>query len=180
MKTSSVYLLLLIILAAFGLIYSAMSSFGAGTHGSIVAYQFPVPKTTLQRSVEKVLASSPNIYNDTVPDHIIDMTEGRNDTNFSNYYNDGEKYLTVDIKTEEDNVRYIFRYSGSEEDWDTSKTSAIAIAYAYDKNSHEGGSKGGGEISWHTPQLKKRIIELFEQELISKVEKEVGASNKSD
>lgn len=79
------------------LIISLNSCIGAGTHGSIKTYEYPVPKAILQSAIETVMANGGNIYRDTTLNYIIDQTDGRNDTIYDNYYNDGEGYVTIYI-----------------------------------------------------------------------------------
>lgn len=73
---------------------------------------------------------------------------------------------------------FIFIYYGDPEDWDTAKTSEIFIAYAWDENTHEGGSVGNGGVTWYKLTLKNRLIKVFESEFISKVDKELGVAHK--
>ena len=111
---------------------------GAGTHGSIKCYEYPVSKQVLQKAVEKVITEDGNIHRDTVAHYTIDETNGRNDTVWDNYYNDTENYVTIYIQQQDGTNQYIFQYGGGKEDWDTSKISYVSIAYAYNKDGRGG------------------------------------------
>lgn len=142
----------------------------AGTHGSLKSYEFTANKYFLQKAVEKIIASSENIKRDTAKNYIIDKTNNRNDTIFDNHYNDGDTYVSVRIKSEGDYYDYTFRYAGDKDYWETSMTSNLSIAYAYDKDGN-GGSEGNGGVGW---TLKSKALKIFERELISKIEKELN------
>lgn len=150
-------------------LYSCLT---AGTHGSIKAYDFNVSKKILQKTVEKVIAESPDVHRDTSKNYIIDITNGKNDTIISNHYNDGQFYLTIKIEESGNRVkRYIFQYVGNEKDWDTSKNSSLSIAYVYDENGKGGSAEDGGFSS--NPTLRKELISLFESTLIVRIKKEL-------
>ncbi|MBC7552933.1 MAG: hypothetical protein H7257_03030 [Taibaiella sp.] len=145
----------------------------AGTHGSIRSYKFPATKYELQRAVENVFAKKNNIYEDTIAHYIIDITNGKSDTIFSDYYNDGNRYVTLNIEFGSEKNNYVFQYSGDKEYWDTSKISFISVAYAYDKKG-SGGSAAKGDFTWYNPSLKKKLIQVFESEFINELDKELG------
>lgn len=144
----------------------------AGTHGSIKSYSYPVRKSILEKAIEKVIASDPNVEREdtTIKNGIVDITNGKNDTIKPNheYYS---AYVDIDIYHNKDVYRYTFRYAGDENDWESDTTSRIFIAYAY-KNDR-GGSEGNGDIGWHTPFLKKKLIQVFEEEFIAKIDSEL-------
>lgn len=148
------------------------SCISGGTHGSIESYKYKVNKYILQKAVENVLATNANIKRDTTKNYMIDVTNGRNDTIISNYYNDGEQYLTINIKTKEGYNDYTIQYLGNKKYWDTAKNAFISIAYAYYKDGN-GGSEGNGGIKWYNWGLKRKLLEPFESEFISKVDKEL-------
>jgi len=148
------------------------SCLSGGTHGSIKSYEYRTNKYTLQKAVEKVIAKNDNIKRDTTKNYMIDVTNGRNDTIMDNYYNDGERYITIEIKTKEGYNEYSFQYPGEKEYWDTAKITSISIAYAYDQNGN-GGSEGNGGIKWYNWSLKRKLLEHFENEFISKVDEEL-------
>lgn len=144
----------------------------AGTHGSIKYYEYQVDKYTLQKAVESIIANSKTVKRDTTKNYMVDNTHNRNDTIFSNYYNNGDTYVTINIHDGKIDNNYIFRYSGDKADWDTSKTSYLSIAYAHDKDGN-GGSEGNGGISWYNWSLKRRLLKPFEREFISKIDEEL-------
>ncbi len=151
-------------------VFSFVGCLTGGTHGSIKSYGFQTDKNSLQSAVEKVIAVSDFIKPDTIKNYMIDVTNGRNDTIFNNRYNDTVNYVTIYIKTSNGENEYTIQYVGDKEYWDTSKISELSIAYAFDKNG-SGGSEGDGGINWYNWSLKKRLLEPFEKEFISKIEK---------
>jgi hypothetical protein len=154
-----------------------MGCLTAGTHGSIKSYQYPCSKQALQNAVEKVIAADGSVRRDTIVNYRIDETNGKNDTVWNNYYNDTINYVTIYIKNGNTVYNFVFHYTGTKEQWDTSKVSDISIAYAWDENTYEGGSEGNGGVTWYTPFLKKRLTDVFESEFISKIDKELGVKH---
>lgn len=147
---------------------------GAGTHGSIKSYTFPCKKDTLQKAIMTVIASNPNIYRDTLLDYLgssplLDSSYCPNCPAGKNYYNDIKHYVTIKVISEPEDNEYTFRYYGPDEDWKTSDTSGIFICYAYDKDG-QGGSEGNGGINWRTHKLKRMLTDVFEKELVNKVD----------
>lgn len=124
-----------------------------GTHGYIKMYHYNTSKYELEKAVNQVISKNSNVIQDSIKD----------------YYNDDTAYLTISILEEKMHYTYTFRYYGGTEYWSTSKTSAIFIAYAHDPNS-KGGSSGNGGIKWYNFDLKKRLTEPFERELINKID----------
>ncbi len=126
-----------------------------------------------------VIKNSPNISRDTSLDYlgsspmldnnISDSTGYHNYPAGDNYYNDIKHYVTIKITSGQEINEYIFRYYGPDEDWKTFGTSGIFICYAHDKDLN-GGSEGNGGINWRTGKLKKRLTDVFEAELVKKVE----------
>jgi hypothetical protein len=141
----------------------------AGTHGTIKSYEYTTNKYTLQKAVEKVIANNKNIMLDTTQNYIIDQTNNGNDTIANNYYNDGERYVTIRITDGKGYNDYTFQYVGDKNYWDTSKKSNLSIAYARDQDGN-GGSEGNGGIS---SSLKSKFVKTFERELISKLDIEL-------
>lgn len=128
------------------------SCLSAGTHGSIKAYQYNVPKYELEKVVHQVIIESSTIYQDSIKD----------------YYNDDTNYVTIRIIEKSLPYKYVFHFYGGKEYWDTSKTSAISIAYAYNVK-NEGGSEGG-KIKEHGEKFIHELIRPFEKEFISKID----------
>jgi len=147
---------IIFISVSFIVIYILLKSFliTAGTHGSIKGYQYPISKYTLDSAVNIAIASNSNISKETD----------------SSFYNDGQSYVTINIKQPGMKYNYIFRYYGGPETWDNSpKSSELSICYAYDELGN-GGSEGGGEVDWFHWILRRRLIRPFENELITKVD----------
>ncbi len=139
-----------------------------GTHGSIKDYEYSVSKYKLQDGVEAVLKESGNIQIDTVVNFSVDVTSGKNDTIYSDRYNDVDNYRKIYISGNS----YTFHYYGDKSYWDKSKTSMISIVYAYDSNGN-GGSAGDGDFSWYKASLKKKLISEFENEFIKKLDQKL-------
>ena len=137
--------LLILLLVGF----QFLSCLTAGTHGSIESYTFPVSKNNLQKAVDSVISSSVSIKVAPITDSFT-----------SKYYNDGVRYVTIQIEEQEEINEYTFQYSGTEEYWDTSKNSDISIVYAFDKNNN-GGSEGNGNLSSYKSELKEKLIRIF-------------------
>ncbi|WP_121356791.1 hypothetical protein [Flavisolibacter nicotianae] len=131
-----------------------------GTHGSIKGYRYHVSKHRLQEAVNAVINTSQNVVRDTSKD----------------YYNDGENYLTITIKKQDVENIYTFRYYGKKEDWDTSHSSEVFIAYAHDKEGN-GGSTGDGGFTRLSEKSKQKLIGIFETEFIDKVDGHVGQTH---
>jgi len=147
----------------------------AGTHGSIKAYDFPVPKKILQKAVEKVIAESNDIRKDTTRNYIINITNGKSDTIINSHYNDDQNYITIQIGNEKSGSgikEYTFQYVGSKEEWDTSKNSSLSIAYAYDENG-KGGSNEDVGISLK-PLLKRKLTSFFESNFVDRIKSELN------
>ncbi|MBC7554640.1 MAG: hypothetical protein H7257_11745 [Taibaiella sp.] len=127
-----------------------------GTHGYIKRYRYSINKDLLANAVNSVIRTEQTIDVDSV----------------HNEYNDGDNYISINIATLKGVYSYVIHYYGSKEYWDTSKTSAISLVYAYNEK-REGGSAGNGGIKWYNFNLKKQLIQPLEQEFISKVDKEL-------
>lgn len=152
---------------------------GAGTHGSIKSYTFSCNKDTLQSAIMIVIKNNPNISRDTSLDYLgsspmldnntYDSTGYHNYPAGDNYYNDIKHYVTIKIASGQEINEYTFRYYGPDEDWKKRNTSGIFICYAHDRNGN-GGSEGNGGINWRTGTLKNQLTDLFEKELVQKVD----------
>ena len=133
---------------------------GGGTHGSIKAYIYNVPKRQLERAVHQVLLESDKVAQDSIKD----------------YYNDDTNYISIRIITKGLPYTYTFKFGGSSQYWDTSRTSSIFIAYAYDEK-RRGGSSGNGGVRWYDFKLKKELTEPFDLEFINKVDQELRVTH---
>ena len=130
---------------------------GGGTHGSIKGYRYNTTKQDLQKAIAQTIAYSQAIVQDSVKD----------------YYNDDTNYVTLRIVENGEFYSYTFRYYGDKEYWDTSKTSEISIAYAYDSKGN-GGSSGNGGVKWYDFSLKKELTGPFERTLVFKLDSMLG------
>ena len=155
---------------------------GAGTHGSIKGYLYSCSKDSLQTAVMTIINNNPNITRDTSLDNLgssplLDSSECYNCPAGDNFYNDIKHYLTIKIKSGQQENEYIFRFAGDKSYWKTSKTSTIFISYAYDKDSN-GGSDGNGGINWKNRDLKKNLTDVFETELVNNIDKQLNLTHK--
>jgi hypothetical protein len=156
--------------------FTIQSCLTAGTHGSIKAYQFNVSKTILQKEVEDVIAFDPNLSIDSSRNYIIDVTNNKNDTIWDNHLNDGNRYVTISVKvpsSDSNGYKYIFQYTGTNIDWDTSKTSEISIVYAFNEKGHGGSNENGG-LSGDFGSLKNKLIDVFTKSFVLKVDSVLG------
>lgn len=130
----------------------------AGTHGAIARYQFPVSKYVLEKAIDDVLIkNADSIYRDSI----------------KGFYNDDSNYVTMRIVTKSTKYRYIFRFYGDKEFWDTSRQSSIFIAYAYNNN-NEGGSAGSGKgINSYNSKVREDLVDLFNRMFVDKVKMEM-------
>lgn len=165
-----------LVILIFSCLFWGCEGIGGGTHGSIKSYTFPVKKEVLQKKVEKVISNCSNIHRDSIKYNIVIVDGGEKDTLWDNYYNDGINYISISIIEKGLPYTYTFHFYGGKEYWDTSKSSAISIAYAHNKEG-EGGSEGNGGVKWYDFQLKKELTEPFEREFIDKIDKELGVKH---
>ena len=93
----------------------------------------------------------------------------------TSYYNDRKTYITIKIKKTAIENEYTFRFLGDADYWSNSQNSSeLFIAYAFDKNKR-GGCQARGDFSWyHNWGLKKKFTNVFEEEFVSKIDKELG------
>ncbi len=165
-----------IILFAFLILSACLTGclIGAGTHGSLKGYQYPVTKDKLDSAVMYVIKNNQNIYRDTIGNKILaEVGDGKQDTIIDNSWNDGHEYVSIKIKTAKGNCEYTFRYYGGKEDWDTAKTSEIFICWAYDEFD-KGGSEGNGGVDSKT---LKYLTEVFEKELVANIDKKINLTH---
>ena len=147
-----------------------------GTHGSIKSYKYPTSKYKLQRAVEHLISVDNLFRRDTGNNYMVDKSGGGYDTIFDNGYNDGERYITFQLKVDGGSNEYTIHYLGDKEHWDTATYAELSVVYAYDKEGH-GGSEGNGGINWYDWRLKKRIISPFEEEFIFRVDQELNLTH---
>lgn len=160
----------------FAVIIISLTScvFGAGTHGSLKGYRYQISKDTLASAVMYVINNNSNIYRDTIGDKILaDIGDGKQGTIIDNSYNDGQKYLSIKIKTNKGLCDFTFRYYGDEQYWDASETSEIFICWAYDEI-NEGGSEGNGGVDKKT---LKYLTELFEKEVVNNIDRRLSLAH---
>ncbi|PWS29299.1 hypothetical protein DHW03_05640 [Pedobacter yonginense] len=137
----------------------ASCNISAGTHGSFKQYDFKVSKTILEKAVNALIENNPNIMRDSLK--TLDN------------YNDGTTYFTIKIASSGINNEYVVRYYGDEKDWNSERSSAIFICYAYHNN-----YGGTSETDKLTNAEKKDLLIYFEANFIEKLHKELALSQK--
>ena len=152
-----------LVLPALIFYFLLISCIGGGTHGYLKRYRYSVSKYVLEKAVKKIILESATIYQDTI----------------KGYYNNDTNYISINIIEKELQNTYILHYYGGKDYWNTSKTSAISIVYAYDKK-RNGGSSGNGGIRWYDFKLKKFLTKTFENELINKIDKELHITHSDE
>jgi hypothetical protein len=130
---------------------------GPGTHGAIKAYGYSVPKAELQKVILKIIDNDSTIHHDYR----------------AGYYNDTENYVTMTIKSQNNEYEYTFRYLGDSLLWSNSRTSEIFICYIYDRHGN-GGSAGNGKYERADKKIQNEMINVFESSFINKLNKELN------
>lgn len=149
--------------------------FSAGTHGSLRGYQYPMKKDQLQNAVMSVIQSNPKIQWDSLSGNMkIDTINGKIDTTFEDYYNDVNNYVTIKIKSGDQNNEYTFRYYGDEEHWKISPNSELFICYAYDKY-RQGGHAGDEDFN---ENYLKQLTGVFEREFVEKLDQKLNVKHR--
>ncbi|MFW0718437.1 hypothetical protein [Pedobacter sp. N23S346] len=153
--------------------------FSAG-HGGFMSYSFEIKKKELEGAIIKVIETDSNFYREPevsqeYKDIYKEITKERNkenpdseiDTNYVDYYNDGENYVTIKLKNTD--YKFTFRYIGDEEYWNNSPNSQFYIVYMRDEY-----NRGGGYKDKLEPQFIDKLTNVFETEFVQKVSKELG------
>lgn len=153
---------LIVWILVIGSVFMSCTSMIGGTHGSIKAYEYSVPKYVLDKAVWKVIGTNSNIKRDTI---------NQNDGIKYGYYNDSINYISFVITKGDLANDYTLRYTGDSIYYDTSKVSAISLAYAWDKNANGGHEGVSGK-------LKKQLVNLFETEFVNKIDEELHLKHK--
>jgi hypothetical protein len=142
----------------FFLSFELMSCVEGGTHGYIKSYHYyNTTKYNLENAVRKTIAESATIQQDSV----------------KGFYNDDTNYITIRVQVKGSYYTYTLRYYGDKKSWDTSSSSEIFIAYAYDPD-RKGGSEGNGGVKPTDSKLKKRLTEPLEREFIERIDQKLG------
>jgi hypothetical protein len=151
----------LILVSAFG------SCFTAGTHGSIKQYSFMGSSSIVKEAVKEVILNNKSIYIDSSQNIIVNIDNSVMDTR--NLYSDGMNYLTINIcnKNKNEIYKYVIHYAESQNQ-DSLNDGSFSLVYAFDNNG-EGGSENSG-LAWYKFSLRKKLIELFENEFVNKVD----------
>ena len=145
-----------------------------GSEEAIKAYGYPITKYELEKAVMKVIQNNPNIYlytGDLVEKgHPPFAADTANYTIHTSAYS-GE-VLWIKIKVGKIENGYTFRYYGDSSDWKNSPTSQIFIISAHN-SSDQYLRQGYNEHGEFSSKLAKDLTELFETELVDKIDKEL-------
>lgn len=157
---------------------------GCGSAEAIKGYHYATTKDNLEKAVRVAIKSNPNIYHNSIQENKLDSIMAVAEREHSRadsalYYNDGKHYVTIKIKKGEEEIVYIFRYLGDEQYWKTSSSSEIFISEVHDErgNSLSQGHNENGEFS---SKMAKDFTDLFEAELVSKIDKELSLKHTDD
>jgi hypothetical protein len=169
---------------------------GCGDASAIKSYSYPTRQVNLDKAVQKVLRSNPNITIDTTPipiivrrnpDDLNDTTtkvirlsefRGRREDSVS-MAEDEKAVLKIWIKAGGIENYYRFRYLGTASYWNSSSTSAIFISFARDKHGNSL-SQGENEHGEFRSQLAKDLTSVFETEVVDKIDKELKLDHTND
>lgn len=147
-----------------------------GTHGSISEYCYAVRHTELRAAVDRVLDSNRSVFrsDDTTSNVLIFLRDGQSDTVVSTHPN-SRSYFDIKIIHQTAAFDYRVQYVGSEISWDTSKTACLSVAYAFDE-AQRGGSAGDGGVNWSRPLMKRKLLAVFENEFIHRIDSALGVT----
>lgn len=130
-----------------------------GTHGGVINYCYNINHKTLDSALRKVLHDNTTIRQDTF-DH--------------GGYNKGD-YFVLLVDKFDGTYQYNFRYYGDSTMWrQDSLNSCMFIWAMYDPKNRGGWDKDFG-IS--NQKLKKELLEVIQDELILKIDREIGKSH---
>jgi major membrane immunogen (membrane-anchored lipoprotein) len=161
---------------------------GCGSAEPVKGYRYQTNKYNLEKSLLKVIKSNPHIYLDTSQNKVVvkrnpgDSTDTATDTiNVSAYHGDdsadidrqNRAFVTIRIKSGEEENVYWFRYYGDERYWRDAKSSEIFIVSAFDKSGN-GIQQGQNEHGEFRSELAKDLTGLFEAEFINKLDAELN------
>lgn len=136
-------------------------------HGLIKGYRYNVKKHILEQAMLSVVKQDTSMYFDTVKRYIAIQTGNKIDTVLDNYYNDNINYYTLVMRNASEEDRYIFRFYGNKEYWDSSATSEIFICYEQDGRDlyKEGSGKGSDKEEKLTSFFKNKVIDKIDKVL---------------
>jgi hypothetical protein len=168
------------------LLWLLFVSSGCGNAEAIKSYSYPTTKYNLEKAVLKVIKSNPRITIDTTESKVI-VRRNPNDMNdtttkaikLSEFHGhskdsaamaaDDKAVIKIKIKVGDTDNDYIFRYSGYEQDWKSSKSSAIFIQNVTDKHGNSI-SQGHNEHGEFNSKKAKDFTDLFETEVVNKID----------
>ena len=165
-----------------------------GSAKAIKGYRYKTTNETLEKAVLKVVNTNPNIVVDTTEDKVKvrRYPDKMNDTitiliPVSQFHGKDRAYIETNLKAyikitiKKGTIEnyYIFRYYGDEQYRKTSSSSAIFISLARDK---QGNSlhQGHNEKGQFRSKLATDLTELFETEVVHKIDKELNLKHKID
>ncbi|MCW3123981.1 MAG: hypothetical protein JWQ38_3473 [Flavipsychrobacter sp.] len=168
----AVIIFVLILIVLYGV--HLMSTFNGGA-GALSTYKYPITKYELEKAVNSILKSYPNISRDSTVsfvsyDSTTQVTTYSLDSTNSakreiDYYNDGIYTLRIKIRKDSIFHEYFIRYYGDSSSWNRSDESELGITYA------DGYSEGQRKPD---NKIREKLIALFESDFIDRVDKELG------
>lgn len=175
-------------------LWFVLSSIGCGSAEAIKAYNYQTTKDNLEKAVMKAIKSNPNIYLDTTESKVIVLRHpdipGDTTTmiiSASQYHGkdsamiaeDDKATLRIKITVGQIENEYQFRYLGDAQYWKASPSSAIFISVARDKYGNEL-LQGQNERGQFKSKIAKEFTDLFEAELVNRIDQELQLSHTSD
>lgn len=150
-----------------------------GTHGSIGKYCYPVKHEALRYSIDRIIEDDNDVIEnrDTTKRYINVLRDDGISDSILHQHPNSHAYVDIRIIHDINLFTYRIHYIGSQKDWDTSQTSCLSIAYAFDSDGR-GGSEGDGGVN-KSSTLKKQLKDLFEHEVIARVDSALGVDHES-
>jgi hypothetical protein len=169
-------------------------STGCGSAEAFKVYNYATTKDNLEKALMKAIKSNPNIYLDTTKAtvRVLRHPEVPGDTSTemispAQYHGRDSAMLAaydkanyrIKIKKGLIENEYGFHYMGDEQYWKASASSAILLSYVRDKYGNEV-EQGHNERGQFKTRKAKEFTELFEAELVSRIDNELQLSHTSD
>ena len=143
---------LVILVGVLYWVLHSMGSFVTQSNPFIKDYTLPAKYTTVHEATWQVINTNPAFIK-TVPVY---------DSQHYDYYNDSVHYITINIAlADHDTCQFEFHFLGDSASWANDKTNIISLKQAY--------ALSGQQLT------EKQLTNIFEQQLIAKVENLVKA-----
>ena len=161
---------------------------GCGSAEAIKSYSYRTTKSNLENALMEVIKTNPNIVLETIKREVIVRRnpDDPNDTasvtiNLSDFHGKdsagiAESYdaeTKIKIKIGEIENEYQLRYFGDRQFWNNSGNSKIFISAVSDRHGHTL-MQGHNENGEFRSKMAKEFTELFEQEVINKIDEKLN------